>query len=84
MKKIRKTVSHGQSVGTILSPHLYEDGHFVVSKSRYECDYVRVRIEADLPDWVSKGYSVRMSNPTVKACRSPSLIVPDNIEVYDE
>ncbi len=83
MKKIRFTVKRGRSVGAILSPHLHEDKHFVVSPTRFEKDYVRVKNEAELLDWIAKGYSVRMSNPDVKSHRSPSLISPGSIEVYE-
>lgn len=83
MKKIRYTVKRGRSVGTVLSPHLHEDNHFVVSLSRFEKDYVRVKNEADILDWVAKGYSVRMSNPNVESHRSPSLISAGSIEYYD-
>lgn len=80
MKTIRYTVKRGRSVGTVLSPHLHGDKHFVVSLSRFKKDYVRVNNEADLLDWVAKGYSVRMSNPDAKSHRSPSLISPGSIE----
>jgi len=83
MKKLRYVVKRGRSVGTILTPHLHEDNHFVVSLTRYEKDYQRVKDEKDLPEWVRKGYSVRMSNPSVKSHRSPSLITPGSIETYE-
>lgn len=83
MKKIRYTVKRGRSVGAILSPHLHEDKHFVVSPSRFEKDYVRVKSEAELLDWIAKGYGVRMSNPDIQSHRSPSLISPGSVEVYE-
>ena len=83
MRKICYTVKRGRSVGTVLSPHLHADNHFVVSLSRFEKDYVRVKNEADLLDWVAKGYSVRMSNPDVKSHRSPSLISPGSIKSHE-
>ena len=83
MRKIRYVVKRGQSIGTILSPHQHKDNHFVVSLTRFEKDYVRIRNEAELLDWVHKGYSVRMSNPDVKSHRSPSLISPSAIEIYE-
>ena len=82
MKTIRCTVKRGRYIGTVLSPHLHEDGHFVVSLSRFENDYVRVKNEADLIHWVAKGYSVRMSNPNVKSHRAPSLISAGSVEAY--
>ena len=83
MKRIHYTVIRGRSVGTILTPHMHEDSHFVVSLSRFEKDYVRVKNEADLLDWIAKGYSVRMSNQKVKSHRSPSLISPGSIESHE-
>ncbi len=83
MKKLFSVVNRGYSAGTLLTPHLYDDGCFIVSFTRFEKDYVRAKDERELPDWVAKGYSVRMSNPSAKAHRSPSLISPDSIEVRD-
>lgn len=82
-KKLRYIVRRGGHVGTELTPHLHKDNHYVVSLTRFENDYIRVKNEADLVDWVAKGYSVRMSNPEVKSHRSPSLISPNNIEIYE-
>lgn len=83
MRKIRYTVTRGQSVGTILFPHLHEDNHYVVSLTRFEKDYIRVKDESALIEWMAKGYSIRMSNPEVKSHRSPSLISPGSIEIID-
>jgi hypothetical protein len=66
----------GKHVGKTLTPHCYDDGFFVVSKSRFETEYTRVKHERELPAWVAKGYGVRMSC----AGRSPSLIGPRSIK----
>ena len=79
MKKLHCTVERGSAAGTILRPHVHADGHFVVSMTRYERDYIRVGAESELPNWVAKGYRVRMSNVDVKNHRSPSLIAPTSI-----
>ena len=79
MIKLSYVVKRGQSVGAVLASHLHEDGNFIVSLTRFEKDYIRVRNESELPTWVEKGYSVRMSNPKVKSHRSPSLISPASI-----
>lgn len=84
MKRLRYVVTRGRHVGAVLTPHLHEDNHYVVSLTRYEKDYERVRDEKALPEWVSKGYSVRMSNPSVNSHRSPSLISPSSIEIYEQ
>lgn len=83
MKRIRYTVKRGRSVGAVLTPHLHEDKYFVVSRTRFEKDYERVKNEADLPDWVAKGFSVRMSSLKVESHRSPSLISSASIESYE-
>lgn len=80
MKKLQATVKRGQSIGTILTPHRHSDGKYVVSMTRFENDYIRVASEAELPDWLAKGYRVRMSNPLVENHKSPSLIAPASIE----
>lgn len=83
MKKLRNTVKRGRAIGAMLTPHLHDDNHYVVSRTRFEKDYVRVKNEDELIEWVAKGYSVRMSNPNVKNHRAASLISPGAIEVYD-
>ncbi len=83
MRKLRYFVKRGRSVGAVLTPHLHEDNHYVVSLTRFEKDYQRVKDEQDLPEWVAKGYSVRMSNPAVKSHRSSSLISPGSIEIHE-
>lgn len=80
MKKLQVTVKRGKAIGTILRPHMHSDGMFVVSMTRFEKDYIRINSEAELPDWLAKGYRVRMSNPSVLNHRSPSLIAPASIE----
>lgn len=78
MKKLTYTVTRGKSAGTVLTPHLHTDQHFVVSKTRFEADYVRVKHEVDLVGWLANGYSIRMSDPNV-ASYPPSLIGPKSI-----
>lgn len=81
MNKLRYVVKRGRSVGTVLTPHLHEDRHYVVSLTRFEKDYKRVKDEQELVEWVKKGYSVRMSNSATESHRSPSLISPGSIEI---
>lgn len=84
MRKLRYAVKRGRSVGTILTPHLHEGNYYVVSLTRFEKDYQRIEDEKFLPEWVSKGYSVRMSNPAVKSHRSPSLIAPASMDISED
>jgi hypothetical protein len=71
-------VSRGSSAGELLYPHRYEDGSYIVSKTRFERDYIQVLSGDDLIDWLEKGYSLRMSNPQA-GISSPSLIKPTAI-----
>ena len=77
--KLQATVKRGKAIGTKLTPHKHNDGCYVVSRTRFEKDYIRVPSEADLPDWVAKGYRVRMSNPLVPEHKAASLIAPTSI-----
>lgn len=78
MTKLHAFVARGPSAGTILKPHRHEDGAFVVSKSRFARDYIRVRDEADLLGWLEKGYKLRMSNPNA-GITAPSLVAASSI-----
>jgi hypothetical protein len=80
MIRLHAIVKRGQAAGTVLRPHRHADSCFVVSKTRFEKDYIRVSDEALLMDWVRQGYSVRMSNVDVRGTRSPSLIAPSSIQ----
>jgi len=83
MKKMRFIVKSGRAPGTVLKPHLYQDGYYRVSTDRHKKNHKRVKDESELPDWVAEGYGVRMSNPDVEEHRPPSLISPDSIEFYE-
>lgn len=66
-------VSRGARSGELLFPHKHEDGSYVVSKTRFEADYIRVTSEAEIMPWLEKGYGLRMSNLT-NGITAPSLI----------
>lgn len=83
MAKIYSIVKRGKAVGTKLTPHLYAGNYFVVSKTRFERDYVRVPDEPQLMSYVQQGYSVRMSNPDVVNHRSQSLVAPSSITIAE-
>lgn len=76
---IHSIVSRGKDAGLALYPHLYPDGFYVVSRSRFEDDYVRVGSLAEIVCWVAKGYSLRMSNLREAPRRGPVLIAPGSI-----
>lgn len=71
-------VSRGANAGELLFPHQHEDGTYVVSKTRFEDDYVRLACPAEILPWLEKGYGLRMSNPA-KGIKAPSLIAPELI-----
>lgn len=79
--KLHAIVKRGKAIGTTLVPHRFDDGCYVVSLTRFKRDYIRVRSEADLPVWVAKGYSIRMSNPLIPEHKAASLIAPASIHV---
>lgn len=71
-------VSRGANVGQILFPHIHEDGTFIVSKTRFEDDYVHLSNPNEILSWLEKGYGLRMSNPG-EGIKAPSLIAPKSI-----
>jgi hypothetical protein len=71
-------VRRGPQKGIKLFPHRHEDGAFVVSKTRFEKDYVRLQSEGLILPWLEKGYGLRMSNPD-EGIASASLIKPGSI-----
>ena len=43
-------VQRGKTAGTVLYPHVHADGCYIVSPSRFEKDYVRVRSINEVKD----------------------------------
>ena len=76
--RLHAFVARGPKTGTILYPHLHTDGCYVVSKTRFEKDYVRVADLADLLSWLERDYKLRMSNRHL-GVPAPSLIHPKAI-----
>jgi hypothetical protein len=74
MHAIQHIVRRGRHAGRLLQPHRYADGCFVVSRTRFAVDQVRVADPAELPSWVARGYGVRMSDPSAGRRQGPSLI----------
>lgn len=71
-------IRRGPNTGTLLFPHRHRDGCYVVSKTRYEKDYVRLSSVLEVIEHLEKGFSLRMSNPD-EGVNSPSLIEPEKI-----
>ena len=83
MKKLRYIVQRGEEPGVVLTPHRYKEGYYVVSMTRFEQDQFAVQNEAELLDYVQRGYGVRMSNPNTEKHKAPSLISAGEIEIRD-
>ena len=60
--QIHATVSRGKNLGKSLFPHRHRDGAYVVSKTRFKKDYVRLQKIDDVINYIENGYSLRMSN----------------------
>jgi len=67
-------VNRGAESGVTLRPHLYEDGKYVASRTRFKRDYVRVESERELRILARHGFRIRMSNLSSAKHRSPSLV----------
>ena len=67
-------VSRGKAAGTVLRPH-EQDGHYIVSQTRFETDYQRIPLDESIEPYLKQGLSLRMSAPGV----APSLISPGSI-----
>jgi hypothetical protein len=80
--KLQCKVSRGVQQGKILTPHKYKDGNYVVSKTRYKSDQIKVPSLQGVHDYLKKGYGVRMGNTDFKI--SPSLIKPDSILIIQD
>lgn len=74
---IQYRISLGKQAGTILTPHEYADGSYVVSKTRFAEDQISVKTIEEIKQYIDRGYAVRMSDP--KSKKSPSLIKPESI-----
>ena len=78
---LQYVVKRGKGAGTVLTPHKHEDGMFVVSRTRFESDYIRVSSVNQAVALINEGYSVRMSNLASATHRAPSLIAPASLSI---
>jgi hypothetical protein len=76
---LRSRVRRGKQSGTLLVPHRYRDGCYVVSMTKFDQDQVRVQTMEQVVAYIQQGYKLRMSDPANP--RSPSLISPKWIEI---
>jgi len=77
-RRIHAFVARGQHAGKLLYPHRHKDGSYIVSMTRFERDYVRVRDFDEILSWLERGFRLRMSNP-LDGVTAPSLIEPGAI-----
>lgn len=80
-EQLSYTVERGKEQGVILTPHLYEDGSYVASLTRYKKDHIRVRTHSELYLLAKQGYAIRMSNPCSAHHRAPSLILASSLNL---
>jgi len=76
---LRSRVRRGKQAGTLLVPHRYRDGCYVVSMTKFDRDQVRVQTMEQVVAYIQQGYKLRMSDPANP--RRPSLISPRWIEI---
>lgn len=76
--KLHAFVARGPDKGTLLFPHRHADGMYVVSPSKFKCDYIFVSDEIRLLDHLEEGLKLRMSNPGA-GLNAPRLINPENV-----
>jgi len=77
--KIEYRVNRGKQAGAVYTPHQYADGSYIVSKTRFEKDQIKVKSFPEIQQYLDRGYALRMSDPTTR--RSPSLVKPESINV---
>ena len=76
MKNLIYIAKTGKNAGQEYYPHLHRDGYYVVSPTRFERDYIKVKTLDEVYDYFRKGLKVRMSHNQ----SSPSLISPSSIK----
>lgn len=77
---ISASVRRGGSKGTLLYPHRFKDGAYVVSKTRFKRDYVRLTNKSEIIQYLERGFSLRMSSSNSNKHKAPSLIRASNIQ----
>lgn len=76
MKNIVYIPNTGNYAGKEHTPHLFNDGFYVVSKTRFVKDYIKVKTLAEVYKYYKKGLKVRISHKGLRA----SLISPTSIQ----
>ncbi|MDB4348261.1 hypothetical protein OAA46_01265 [bacterium] len=78
---IMARVTRGKNQGKILQPHRHPSAQnrYVVTKTRFEKDYIYLDTLAEIPAYLKRGYGLRMSIPDSDV--APSKIIPSSITV---
>jgi len=76
MKKLVYKAAVGKNAGKDHEPHLFNDGFYVVSETRFARDYVKVKTLNEVYECYKKGFKIRMSHKGEK----PSLISPSSVQ----
>jgi len=78
MKKLKTITRRGKFKGDEQYPSSGKDGYYIVSHTRFECDYIKVKTLGEVYEHYKKGFHVRMSHG-----KSPAgLICPKSIIEY--
>jgi len=78
---IHTQVSRGKHKGVLLTPHKHKEGHYVVSLTRFEKDYILVNSLSEALAYIHRGYSIRMSSSSPRI--APSLISPKSLRIEE-
>ena len=75
--QIRYIPKRGRLAGKILTPHIYKNGNYVVSKDRFSEKQVIVNTLEEIYAYLVKGYGVRVSYKG----KSPSLVFLKSLDI---
>ncbi|MDW1798134.1 hypothetical protein [Vibrio sp. Vb2297] len=69
----------GKNKGVIQKPHIHKNGKYVVSKTRFEEDYIFVDNYSEIKIHLEQGFKVRVSSSSPKT--APSLVSMDSLKI---
>ncbi|CAK1752108.1 hypothetical protein VCRA2114E365_40163 [Vibrio crassostreae] len=69
----------GKNADAIQKPHKHENGKYVVSKTKFEKDYLYVESYEEIEQYLNKGYKLRVSCTMPKT--APSLVSPKSLTI---
>ena len=69
----------GNYAGKVFKPHQFKDGSYVVSKTRFQRDYMHVDTYEEIIKHLDMGYRVRVSDSITKS--SPSLVRKESLKI---